>query len=189
MLERQSFAWFEAYSRVFKDGCLIIITSSLGHSVLWLCPPAYCKEWCGVLRRQIPNPVYSSPPMEMARYISTSTFWRGDWACKFEFTGHILLQIETLLAPDLISYSGGIYRAERWDTDPQTCHFGLFVFSSTSSLTWALFTGDCLRGKRRKSSVTFIGSGSRVPPGGAQEGSPGSGRGSRLEGGGECKKM
>lgn len=72
---------------------------------------------------------------------------------------------KTLLVPGLISYSGGIYRARHWNIHLQTCHFGLFAFSNTSSLTRALFTMCCLRGKRCKSSATFIGSGSSVPLG------------------------
>ena len=97
---------------------------------------------------------------------------------------------KTLLVPGLISYSGGIYRARHRNSHLQTCHFGLFAFSNTSSLTRALFTMYCcLRGKRCKSYATFIGSGSSVPLDEPRRAPLSVTGASRLGGGGRCKKM
>lgn len=87
---------------------------------------------------------------EIARYIRTPNF--EDAFGTVSLNSHIssCFRSKTLLVPGLIGYSGGIYRAKHWDTHPQTCLFGLFAFSNTSSLTWALFTRYCLRGKRCK---------------------------------------
>lgn len=80
-----------------------LLSLSSQSSCLGLLPPAHCKEWHGDPRRQIPNRVYSSPPvfckMEMAGCIRTPKFRRRVWNWKLEFTDLILFQVSDSACP------------------------------------------------------------------------------------------